>query len=98
MGCRVNAIAPVALTRMTEDVSRLAQMGIENMGPQHISPVVTWLASDLAQGVNGRVFGVQGTKVFEYRMAQSDGLDAVPGGGEWTPDKLAQHLPRIELP
>ena len=97
LGCRVNAIAPVALTRMTEDVPRLSEMGIEGMGPQHISPVAVWLASDLATGINGRVFGVQGSKVFEYRMAQSDGLDAVPGGGDWTPEKLAEHLPRFEL-
>ena len=97
LGCRVNAIAPVALTRMTEDVPRLAEMGIEGMGPQHISPVAVWLASGLATGVNGRVFGVHGAKVFEYRMAQSDGLEAVPGGGDWTPEKLAQHLPRFEM-
>ena len=97
LGCRVNAIAPVALTRMTEDVARLAQMGIDNMGPQHISPVVTWLASDLAKDINGRVFGVHGTKVFEYRMEQSEGLEAPPGGGEWTPETLAEQLPRFAL-
>lgn len=97
LGCRVNAIAPVALTRMTEDVPRLQQMGIEQLGPQHISPVALWLASDLAKDVNGRVFGVHGPKVFEYRMSQSEGLDAPPGGGEWTPEQLAAELPRFAL-
>ncbi|MBI1947278.1 MAG: SDR family NAD(P)-dependent oxidoreductase [Deltaproteobacteria bacterium] len=97
LGCRVNAVAPVALTRMTEDVPRLQQQGIETLGPQHISPVALWLASDLARDVNGRVFGVHGPKVFEYRMSQSDGLDAAPGGGEWTPEMLAAELPRFAL-
>ncbi len=97
VGCRVNAIAPVALTRMTEDVPRLQQMGIENLGPQHISPMALWLASDLAKDVNGRIFGVHGPKVFEYRMEQSDGLEAPPGGAEWTPELLAAELPRFAL-
>lgn len=95
LGCRVNAIAPVALTRMTEDIAMLKDMGVDQMGPQHIAPVVTWLASDLAKDVNGRVFGVHGPKVFEYRMEQSNGVDAAPGGGDWTPETLQANLAAI---
>lgn len=97
IGCRVNAIAPIALTRMTEDVPMLKDMGVEQMGPQHIAPVVAWLASDLAESVTGRVFGVHGLKVFEYQMSQSDGLDAPPEGNEWTPESLAASLHKIEV-
>jgi NAD(P)-dependent dehydrogenase (short-subunit alcohol dehydrogenase family) len=96
LGCRVNAIAPVALTRMTEDIKMLAGVGAEQMGPQHIAPVVGWLASDVAKDLTGRIFGVHGSKVFEYKMTQSDGLDAPPGGGEWTPEKLQESLPKLE--
>ncbi len=96
LGCRVNAIAPVALTRMTEDIAMLAGVSAEQMGPQHIAPVVGWLASELTIDVNGRVFGVHGPKVFEYKMVQSAGLDAPPGGGEWTPEKLQASLPKLE--
>lgn len=96
LGCRVNAIAPVALTRMTEDIPMLAGVGADQMGPQFIAPVVGWLASDVAQSVNGRIFGVHGAKVFEYKMTQSDGLDAPPAGGEWTPESLQESLPKIE--
>ena len=96
MGCRVNAIAPVALTRMTEDIPMLAGVGAEQMGPQHIAPVVGWLASDVAKELTGRIIGVHGTKVFEYKMTQSDGLDAPPGGGEWTPETLQESLPKLE--
>ncbi len=96
LGCRVNAIAPVALTRMTEDIAMLKDMGVDQMGPQHIAPVVTWLASDIAKDVNGRIFGVHGPKVFEYSMAQSNGVDAAPGGGDWTPEMLQENLSKIE--
>ncbi len=96
LGCRVNAIAPVALTRMTEDIAMLKDMGVDQLGPQHIAPVVTWLASDVAKDVTGRVFGVHGPKVFEYRMEQSNGVDTVPGGGDWTPEKLQENLKQIE--
>ena len=97
LDCRVNAIAPVALTRMTEDVPALAAMGVEDMGPKHIAPVVTWLGSELSSDVNGRIFGVHGTKVFEYAMQQSDGLDAPPEGSAWTPEMLSKSLGAIEL-
>ena len=96
LGCRVNAIAPVALTRMTEDIPLLQGVTADQMGPQHIAPVVAWLASDLAKDVNGRIFGVHGHKVFEYKMSQTEGLNEVPGGGDWTPEKLQEHLPRFE--
>jgi len=93
LSCRVNAIAPVALTRMTEDIPMLQQMGVAEMGPEHIANVVTWLASDLAADVNGRVFGVHGAKVFEYAMTQTEGVSA--DGGAWTPEALQAALPRF---
>ena len=71
---RVNAIAPVAITRMTDDLPMFQGASLEDMGPQHISPVVGFLASDLAEGVTGKIIGVQGTKVFEYRMEVTDGI------------------------
>jgi NAD(P)-dependent dehydrogenase (short-subunit alcohol dehydrogenase family) len=95
-GCRVNAIAPVALTRMTEDIPLMDGVTSEQMGPQHIAHVVTWLACELAKDVTGRVFGVHGTKVFEYLMTQSVGLEEPPGGGLWTPELLQQNLASIE--
>ena len=92
IGCRVNAIAPVALTRMTEDVPALLGMGDE-LGPEHIAPVVAWLASDLAADVNGRIFGVHGPQVFEYEMSQSDGAKAPEG--TWSPQQLQDNLASI---
>ncbi|HIA04113.1 MAG TPA: SDR family NAD(P)-dependent oxidoreductase, partial [Myxococcales bacterium] len=95
IGCRVNAIAPVALTRMTEDVPMLQDMGVNEMGPQYIAPVVAWLASSLSEGITGRVFGVHGPKVFEYSMEQNAGMEKPPQGDAWTPEALQANIATI---
>ena len=61
-GVTVNAIAPAALTRMTENLG----MGSapdevkEQMSPRWIAPIVCWLASTESDDVTGRVFDVSG--------------------------------------
>jgi NAD(P)-dependent dehydrogenase (short-subunit alcohol dehydrogenase family) len=61
-GVTVNAIAPAALTRMTEDLGMggASDEAKEAMSPRHIAPVVCWLASPLSRSVTGRVFDVSG--------------------------------------
>src|SRR5918994_32046 len=61
-GVTVNAIAPAALTRMTEDLGmgQLDDEAKEQMSPKHIAPIVCWLASPLSSGVTGRIFDVSG--------------------------------------
>lgn len=61
-GVTVNAIAPTALTRMTENLGmgQLPEEAKEQMSPRWISPIVTWLASPEAKNVTGRVFDVSG--------------------------------------
>ena len=64
-GVNVNAIAPTALTRMTEDLPGLAsddEAFKALLAPENISPLVVWLGSDECR-VTGRVFGVWGNKV-----------------------------------
>jgi NAD(P)-dependent dehydrogenase (short-subunit alcohol dehydrogenase family) len=64
-GVTVNAIAPAALTRMTENLGMgQAPDDIkEKMSPRWISPIVTWLASTESSGVTGRVFDVTGLRL-----------------------------------
>jgi NAD(P)-dependent dehydrogenase (short-subunit alcohol dehydrogenase family) len=61
-GVTVNAIAPAALTRMTENLGmgQLPEEAKEQMAPHWISPIVTWLASPEAKNVTGRMFDVSG--------------------------------------
>ena len=65
-GVTVNAIAPTALTRMTEDLGMMEAIGEEGrdaIGPETISPLVVWLGSSQSSSVTGRVFGVFGNKI-----------------------------------
>ncbi|MBI5497465.1 MAG: SDR family NAD(P)-dependent oxidoreductase [Deltaproteobacteria bacterium] len=86
LNTRVNAVAPVALTRMTEDLPMFQGASADEMGPQHICPVVAFLASDLSEGITGKIIGVQGTKVFEYRMEVSEGIHKP--SGMWSPQDI----------
>jgi NAD(P)-dependent dehydrogenase (short-subunit alcohol dehydrogenase family) len=61
-GVTVNAVAPVALTRMTEGLGPAPETDEERdaRSPHWIAPIVTWLASEESSGVTGRVFEASG--------------------------------------
>jgi NAD(P)-dependent dehydrogenase (short-subunit alcohol dehydrogenase family) len=61
-GVTVNAIAPAALTRMTEGLGmgQASEKTKEQMAPRWIAPIVTWLASSESAAVTGRVFDISG--------------------------------------
>ncbi|GGV04243.1 SDR family oxidoreductase [Streptomyces spectabilis] len=67
-GVRVNAIAPAARTRMTEqtfaDTMAAPQEGaFDAMAPENVSPLVVWLGSTASSGVTGRVFEAEGGRI-----------------------------------
>jgi len=61
-GVTVNAIAPAALTRMTEDLGmgQRDEAAAERMAPRWIAAIVCWLASEQSAHVTGRVFEASG--------------------------------------
>ncbi len=61
-GVTVNAIAPAALTRMTENLGmgQGSDEEREQMHPRWIAPIATWLASSESAPVTGRVFEASG--------------------------------------
>lgn len=61
-GVTVNAVAPVALTRMTENLGPAPETEEEreHRSPKWIAPIVTWLVSEESKGVTGRVFEASG--------------------------------------
>jgi NAD(P)-dependent dehydrogenase (short-subunit alcohol dehydrogenase family)/acyl dehydratase/putative sterol carrier protein len=84
-GITVNAIAPLAKTRMTEDVESVpAEYRAED-----VSPVVVFLASDLAKDVSGRTFGVHGRHLFEYRVELTAGKEKKEA---WTPAEISDFV------
>lgn len=89
---RCNAIAPIAKTRLTEDLPMFKAIGDE-LDPKFISPIVVYLASDLAKDITGRVFDVQGKKIGQFIMKQTAG--ATTKGEMWTPQEIAERIQEI---
>ncbi len=54
-GVTVNAVSPSAQTRMTEGLRAVNEEQRAMRDPKWVSPVVTYLASELAQDITGRV-------------------------------------------
>ena len=92
-GINVNAVAPVAKTRMTEDIDMVP----DDMVPEQISKIVMYLASDLGHGVTGRVFGVHGQQIFEYQMTQTPG-DTKEGAKHWSVEEIHERFADITRP
>jgi NAD(P)-dependent dehydrogenase (short-subunit alcohol dehydrogenase family) len=67
IGVRVNAIAPVARTRLTEglggDALAAKEGEFDRFAPENISAVVAWLASHLSAPATGQVVKVMGGQV-----------------------------------
>jgi NAD(P)-dependent dehydrogenase (short-subunit alcohol dehydrogenase family) len=60
-GVTVNAIAPGALTRLTEDLGpERSEEAKAASSPRWIAPLCTWLASPQSAGITGRVFESSG--------------------------------------
>ncbi|WP_042378723.1 SDR family oxidoreductase [Streptacidiphilus melanogenes] len=68
-GVQINAIAPAARTRMTEQAFAAAMAAPERpdafdaMAPENVSPLVVWLGSAASDGVTGRVFETEGGRI-----------------------------------
>src|SRR4051812_27772448 len=66
----VNAIAPVARTRMTEEV--LGKQFVEQVDPAYVSPVVAWLAHEDCDAF-GEIYAVGGGRVAQIFIAETLG-------------------------
>ncbi len=98
-GVTVNAVAPRALTAMTENLPRYQAMaaepgGAERISPSHISPLVVWLASPDSRDVTGRVFGVAGATISVYE-GWHNGPTISREEGQWDPLDLGEVLPKL---
>jgi NAD(P)-dependent dehydrogenase (short-subunit alcohol dehydrogenase family) len=66
IGVRVNAICPVARTRLTEEVPGASdymaakESEFDRFAPENAAAAACWLASDLAAPISGQVVKVQG--------------------------------------
>src|SRR5207249_1767534 len=62
---KVNAIAPLARTRITEQsFGNLAvESGFDVLDPANVAPLAIFLASDLSNNLSGEVFGLHGADI-----------------------------------
>jgi len=94
-GVRVNAIAPLARTRMTVSTPGLAERvaapsepgSFDAWHPANVSPVVAWLATADCD-VTGQVFLVHGGRVSQYRSWSVE--RTVEKEGRWSAAELAR--------
>lgn len=92
-GVRVNAVAPLAKTRLTENLPIFQQ--VNSMRPEHVAPVHLFLASALSKDVTGSVVGVAGGRISAYKMVESRGQFKDDDGGVWTAQEIAEHWSQI---
>jgi NAD(P)-dependent dehydrogenase (short-subunit alcohol dehydrogenase family) len=95
-GVTVNAIAPGAYTRMSEQAGAThapAPGLFDERDPANIAPVVAWLASAASRGITGRVFNVRGG-----RISVAEGWHAGPAverAGRWDAAELGEVIPGL---
>ncbi|MCM6776225.1 SDR family oxidoreductase [Nocardia sp. CDC159] len=97
-GVRVNAIAPIARTRLTlatPGMSAIFEAEIpegefDPFSPANISPLVAYLASDKCP-ITGKVFAVQGEAISE--LAGWHDVKTIETEGPWAIEDIAARLP-----
>ena len=92
-GITVNAIVPVAYTRLTRDEPMFHEEGMaERFAPDKVAPIVVYLASELSGKVTGRLLGIQGDRVFAYATVAGKGVTSEP---RWTAQRLHDQIDAI---
>jgi NAD(P)-dependent dehydrogenase (short-subunit alcohol dehydrogenase family) len=90
-GIRVNAVAPIAKTRMTEDLPMFEKIE-STLTAEHVAPAHLYLASDLAHDVSGVVLAVAGARISVYKVVESPGKYKEADAGVWTAQEIAEHF------
>jgi len=98
-GIRAYALAPVAHTRLTEDLPGFQDEKMKaRLDPSLVAPLVVYLASDYAKDLTDKTFFVGGGRIAEMRMVTATGATKAEQGGLWTPEEIAARMNDILLP
>ncbi len=93
-GVRVNAVAPIAKTRLTEDLPMFEKIE-DTLSPEHVAPAHLYLASALAKDVTGVVLAVAGARMSVFKVVESAGKYKESDGGVWSAEQIAEHFESI---
>jgi NAD(P)-dependent dehydrogenase (short-subunit alcohol dehydrogenase family) len=85
---KVNAVAPIAHTRMTEG---LFGGIVELFSPSQVSPAVAYLVSEECE-LNGEIWSVGGGSVSRFFIGLTEGYFKHPNDGDLTVEDIAAHL------
>ena len=92
---KVNGIAPIAVTRMTEELLGAFGITAEQFGPELVSPAVAYLASEECD-LTGEIWSVGGGSVSRFFVGLTDGYFKHPiAEGEISIEDVAAHLDDI---
>ena len=94
-GVRANAICPRARTAMTAELMGPAPAdAVDPLAPEHVAPLVVYLAGPAAETINGEVFVVHGgvAAVMDPPRVRSVFRAAGTPDGMWTLDSVAAAL------
>ncbi len=84
-----NCIAPVARTRMSENVPFEFDTG----EPEAVAPMAVYLLSDAGRDVNAQIYSVVGRRISVWNQPE-EVRSMWSAGDQWTPGEIAEHLPR----
>ena len=79
MEIRVNAVAPTARTRQTEDLPLFKGISDGSMSPAHVAPLISFLLSKAAVDISGEVLAVAGNRIFSLQSRETTGAFASNG-------------------
>jgi len=89
----VNAIAPIAKTRMTEDLPMF--QGVDTLTPEHIAPAALFLASDLCGDRTGHILAVAGARLYAFKVIETPGKFKDANKGVWSAEEIADNWDAI---
>lgn len=82
----VNAIAPIAKTRSTEDLPMFTNL--DSLTPEHVAPAALYFASSLSGDKTGHVLAASGAQMYAFKVVQTSGRFK-EGDEPWTAEEIA---------
>jgi len=103
-GVRVNAVCPIARTRMTTDVKGGVLSGMmaektpegefDVYDPANTAPVIAYLASEEAKDITGKVFRIEGGTL-ELMEGWHTAKTMSKGDARWAPKELVMRMKEL---
>jgi NAD(P)-dependent dehydrogenase (short-subunit alcohol dehydrogenase family) len=97
---RVNALAPVARTRMTDDLPMFGPGGLtdDTYGPQFVAPAALFLASEACGELTGEALSIAGTRLSTWRLHESAGAVGDDPRSPWTVEAILDRWDELSRP